>query len=914
MGASRKLQGEIDRVLKKVQEGVDIFDSIWNKVYDTENANQKEKFEADLKKEIKKLQRYRDQIKTWIQSSEIKDKKVGAGVSASYEQALMDARKQIEREMERFKVCEKETKTKAFSKEGLGQQPKTDPKEKAKSETRDWLNNVVGDLESQVDNFEAEIEGLSVKKGKSKPNRLTHLETSISRHKTHIMKLELILRLLDNDELSPEQVNDVKEFLEDYVERNQEDFDEFSNPDELYTAIPLDKVESLEELVTIGASGLVKGVGSVSTSALGLKSSIASSPSQIPAVAVSAVLQGASSQEQVEEMASLDSNSDVIPRTPPSKTSAVGSLGSSASLTIGSGTQTGVNSVTTTGNVSAHNLAGGSTAASILSIPSPIQGITENPAIAVAPPVANSSASAKEDDISFLGRRSSPAPTEIGLGRGIIRSSVVGGLSNQVSSSVPMPLSSISGVSSSAALGTAPVVSDMAKRNILVADERVGSAGLSQPLASPLSNRIISQQISRANDGSVDSSNVAEGPVIGRVFSPSVAGGVQWRPQTATAFQTQNETFRGRTEIAPDQREKFLQRLQQVQQQGHSNLLNVSHLPGGPKQFPLQQQNSLLQQLNSQASSLPSPVGIGLGIQAPGLPTISSASQPPNSIHQQSAQHALLSSGSKDADVGYMKVDDHHQQQQQQQNLPDDFNAESAISSGLKQNLATDDDLKSPYMSAGATSTAEVNQVPRDTDLSPGQPLQSAQSSASLGVIGRRSVPDLGAIVDNISVANPGVVHDHTYNLQMLEASYFRLPQSKDSERVKNYIPRKPAVTPSSYPQTQAPIIDNPAFWDRLGSENMTDILFFAFYYQQNTYQQYLAAKELKRQSWRYHRKYNTWFQRHEEPKVTNDDFEQGTYVYFDFHITDDNLQHGWCQRIKTEFTFEYTYLEDELV
>jgi hypothetical protein len=27
--------------------------------------------------------------------------------------------------MERFKVCEKETKTKAFSKEGLGQQPKT---------------------------------------------------------------------------------------------------------------------------------------------------------------------------------------------------------------------------------------------------------------------------------------------------------------------------------------------------------------------------------------------------------------------------------------------------------------------------------------------------------------------------------------------------------------------------------------------------------------------------------------------------------------------------------------------------------------------------------------------------------------------------------------------------------------------
>ena len=40
------------------------------------NSNQKEKYEEDLKKEIKKLQRLRDQIKTWIASAEIKDKSV----------------------------------------------------------------------------------------------------------------------------------------------------------------------------------------------------------------------------------------------------------------------------------------------------------------------------------------------------------------------------------------------------------------------------------------------------------------------------------------------------------------------------------------------------------------------------------------------------------------------------------------------------------------------------------------------------------------------------------------------------------------------------------------------------------------------------------------------------------------------
>ncbi len=40
--------------------------------------------------------------------------------------------------------------------------------------------------------------------------------------------------------------------------------------------------------------------------------------------------------------------------------------------------------------------------------------------------------------------------------------------------------------------------------------------------------------------------------------------------------------------------------------------------------------------------------------------------------------------------------------------------------------------------------------------------------------------------------------------------------------------------------------------------------------------------------------------------RVTTEEYEQGTYVYFDYET-------GWCQRIKSEFTFEYSYLEDEL-
>ena len=68
-----------------MQEGCQEFDNILAKVYSATSSNQKEKYEADLKKEIKKLQRSRDQIKAWIGSNEVKQKTM-----------LLDARKLIE--------------------------------------------------------------------------------------------------------------------------------------------------------------------------------------------------------------------------------------------------------------------------------------------------------------------------------------------------------------------------------------------------------------------------------------------------------------------------------------------------------------------------------------------------------------------------------------------------------------------------------------------------------------------------------------------------------------------------------------------------------------------------------------------------------------------------------------------------
>ena len=95
-------------------------------------------------------------------------------------------------------------------------------------------------------------------------------------------------------------------------------------------------------------------------------------------------------------------------------------------------------------------------------------------------------------------------------------------------------------------------------------------------------------------------------------------------------------------------------------------------------------------------------------------------------------------------------------------------------------------------------------------------------------------------------------------------------------------------------------LFDNPITFQKLNSET----LFFAFYCQQKTLQQYLAARELKKQSWRFHTKEKLWFQRHQEPKEIQETFEVGTYMTFDPFDE-------WTQKKRIDFMFEYKFLED---
>ena len=177
----------------------------------------------------------------------------------------------------------------------------------------------------------------------------------------------------------------------------------------------------------------------------------------------------------------------------------------------------------------------------------------------------------------------------------------------------------------------------------------------------------------------------------------------------------------------------------------------------------------------------------------------------------------------------------------------------------------------------------QINVAPVQTNSYAGNNINAINAASSQ----KANVPLLSA--EALAAAN------------MLRFSMMYTPDNIESEKNFGYTVRNLySNAPPSYPTQPPSIQENHLLFEKIPM----DSLFFAFYYQPGTYAQFLAAKHLKKHSWRFHKKYMTWFQRHEEPKVSSDEYEEGTYVYFDY-------ESGWCQRIKSEFKFEYAYLEE---
>lgn len=202
--SQRKLQQDIDKLLKKVKEGLLDFETVYEKFQSTnsENTSYREKLESDLKREIKKLQKHRDQIKTWLSKEDVKDRQT----------VLTENRRLIENGMERFKSVEKLMKTKQFSTEALTNPDIIkDPRELRKREQFVFIQECLEELQKQIEGYEAQED-----------------EEQVERHEFHIHNLENILKLLQNNEMEPETVQDYQEDIKYYVENNDDpDFIEY---------------------------------------------------------------------------------------------------------------------------------------------------------------------------------------------------------------------------------------------------------------------------------------------------------------------------------------------------------------------------------------------------------------------------------------------------------------------------------------------------------------------------------------------------------------------------------------------------------------------------------------------------------------------------------------------------------------
>ncbi|XP_031432915.1 CCR4-NOT transcription complex subunit 3a isoform X2 [Clupea harengus] len=922
MADKRKLQGEIDRCLKKVAEGVEQFEDIWQKLinlvipqlHNAANANQKEKYEADLKKEIKKLQRLRDQIKTWVASNEIKDKR-----------QLVENRKLIETQMERFKVVERETKTKAYSKEGLGLAQKVDPAQKEKEETEQWLTNTIDNLNMQVDQFESEVESLSVqtkKKKGDKDDRIEELKRLIERHRYHIRMLETILRMLDNDSIQVDSIHKIKDDVEYYIDSSQDP--DFEENEFLYDDLDLDDIPAaLMATSPQGQSNLEDEMFLQSSSTP--TSTTSSSP--IPPSPATGTTEN--SEEEKKRGRSTDSEVSQSPvkNGNPSHLS----FSSSSSSSSGS-TPSSVSMATVVGGVpaisSGSNLLGSFSSAvqqnppqsqsqqpqqqqpqqqqpqaktPTTPVPIPSNSTPSPPSfptlpISTTPSLPISSTPAPVTPNSLPQASSGPTSTSslglsLGLGLGLGKGGVtVTSSSAQMSglglSPMPGTMSTIAGLLSTSM--PAPYAQAAAGGVGSAPGGPVGSGGGGSTVPSGGTS-----VVGGGGGGSGATSN-GTGSSLGLLGSSpghvTLSGGILSLVQGQTPLQAAPQVPLSPVGTAPGS----VSSLGMLGGNGGSTGATGAGIGGNgaPARPP-----SVLKQNGGTSYS---------AVVADNTPdsTLSSSSQ-----SQSSQPSSLSSSGNPTLDNGPSLLSSITlPPSSPSPSFTDTTPGGGSLLNGPHSYTPNSEVIKAPEPLSSLAAMAKRAALGTGLDgeisslhLSERDIFSSSSAPSGPPVVPQPAVSEVN-LPPSLGVCPLGptpLSKEQLYQQAMQEAAWTHMPHPSDSERIRQYLMRNPCPTLPFHHQVPPHHSDSIEFYQRLSTET----LFFIFYYLEGTKAQYLSAKALKKQSWRFHTKYMMWFQRHEEPKTITDEFEQGTYIYFDYE--------KWGQRKKEGFTFEYRYLED---
>ncbi|CAK9440389.1 uncharacterized protein LODBEIA_P44890 [Lodderomyces beijingensis] len=268
--ANRKLQKDIDIIFKRIQEGLQDFnyhyeryESLTNTEDDSDNQREKEKLANDLKKEIKKLQKFREQIKHWLSNDTVNT--LGP-VGTSYSTKLSENKSIIEDAMETYKSVEKQTKLKTFSnqsimmtfldsKHGDDDDEESDEMESSEDEEENeyedlsteavdsirFFKDAIFQFREQTEKASHEFDKLAGKK--IRKNNLSTIESkkekiqeTIANNKFHQKKLRKLIKMLKNGMVVEfNLIFALKGDIEEYLNTNGEY--EFTKETELYEDI-----------------------------------------------------------------------------------------------------------------------------------------------------------------------------------------------------------------------------------------------------------------------------------------------------------------------------------------------------------------------------------------------------------------------------------------------------------------------------------------------------------------------------------------------------------------------------------------------------------------------------------------------------------------------------------------------------
>lgn len=897
-----------------------------DKFQSASNQTQKEKFEADLKKEIKKLQRLRDQIKTWLTNNEIKDKRT-----------LLEARKDIESDMERFKVIEKETKTKMYSKEGLCMEQKRDPRDKEKEEMEEWLRSKINILSEHIEKFEYDIESLvnamKRKRGndKEKQEAIEGKRTHLEHHKWHITKLEACMRLLNNDRLDLDVLKNVKDSVSYYIDEHEDP--DFMDDELIYDELHLDDVADMSVVGALAEhnDSLREGADSQDDEKEDNNAGSGDNPPNATSSRSSSPPQSMSSRVSAEDRSLASSTNSFEPRErhksenePPSTPLKLPGLPTAPLRGHNSSQSSAV--PTSLPDMSKTNDPPNSASQPTAILASPSQPVPPQPPQPSEQPSSSSGPPAQQQTPRALaGRLHTPNFPQLHI------PAASSGKSEGTETCLSQKLDTEEGVKGTeesslfSGVGTIGLTPDSNIPQPGIDDQNQQQLSQHMHLSNQQSGLLPLQQVSlmqqQQQSQSQQQSTQPQQPQQSQ----------QQQPQAPQPPPSQQQSIPLPVQSQEQQLQLQIAQSQQPQQT-QASMMPIN-LVSGNVPFSGVAPISIAQAQQSQSTA-----SIG-GLTSPSI--LHRGTEP--SLSEPMRRQAIIGEGGQST-PNHLKVMAQqairHQQQLQLQQQQKQSAASQLLSGPQSQQQAQQQQSKSAPQQQGGNIQGPPG-VHRFAPGMPGVPSSFLQThmqqqlktsgagniatppQALVNLAGRQADggPDSFHLFDaygpigpsgppsNVNpmaarmMASPSqrLTQKLTQHTQLLENALKKVPVPTDSERLRYHLARAPshAITPNYYPQTPRPQFTSEDYYMKLDVQT----LFFIFYYFEGTKAQYLAAKTLKKMSWRFHSQQLYWFQRHEEPKTIGPEFEQGAYIYFDFE--------QFKQKRKENFKFEYKYLED---